>query len=168
MQEMWVQSLGREDPLEKGNPLQYSCLEKNPGGLQSIWGCQELDMPELLSMPVVNINLNYPSPPPLLLIQSPQQRQVGKSSNSWECHHTWRWWVSVISTQIVHFSFSDLIKGRSLFTSMTGYRRKPITDSGKTKCPQRQYCCWSAVEVGFPFLFLIFLFSFLILTCCGG
>ena len=30
-QEMWVQSLGQEDPLEKqnGNPLQYSCLE-NP------------------------------------------------------------------------------------------------------------------------------------------
>jgi len=31
MQEMWVQSLGQEDPLEKGivTPLQYSCLE-NP------------------------------------------------------------------------------------------------------------------------------------------
>ena len=28
-QEMWVRSLGREDPLEEGNPLQYSCL-KNP------------------------------------------------------------------------------------------------------------------------------------------
>ena len=31
MQEMWVQSLGGEDPLEEenGNPLQYPCLE-NP------------------------------------------------------------------------------------------------------------------------------------------
>ena len=31
MQETWVRSLGREDPLEKEmvNPLQYSCLE-NP------------------------------------------------------------------------------------------------------------------------------------------
>ena len=29
MQETWVQSLGREDPLGEGNgnPLQYSCLE---------------------------------------------------------------------------------------------------------------------------------------------
>ena len=27
--ETWVRSLGREDPLENGNPLQYSCLE-NP------------------------------------------------------------------------------------------------------------------------------------------
>ena len=27
VQETWVQSLGREDPLENGNPLQYSCLE---------------------------------------------------------------------------------------------------------------------------------------------
>ena len=28
-QEIWVQSLGQEDPLEgeHGNPLQYSCLE---------------------------------------------------------------------------------------------------------------------------------------------
>ena len=28
-QETWVRSLGWEDPLEKGYPLQYSCLE-NP------------------------------------------------------------------------------------------------------------------------------------------
>ena len=31
MQETWVESLGQEDPLEKGmaNPLQYSCLENS-------------------------------------------------------------------------------------------------------------------------------------------
>ena len=29
MQEIQVRSLGQEDPLEKGSPLQYSCLE-NP------------------------------------------------------------------------------------------------------------------------------------------
>ena len=31
MQEKWVQSMGREDPLEKGNgnPLQNSCLENS-------------------------------------------------------------------------------------------------------------------------------------------
>ena len=30
MQETWVQSLGWEDPVEKGdvNPFRYSCLEK--------------------------------------------------------------------------------------------------------------------------------------------
>ena len=27
----WVLSLGREDPLEEGNPLQYSCLENSTG-----------------------------------------------------------------------------------------------------------------------------------------
>ena len=27
VQETWVRVLGREDSLEKGNPLQYSCLE---------------------------------------------------------------------------------------------------------------------------------------------
>ena len=40
MQETQVQSLGREDPLEKGMATQYSCLEnptdKISGGLQSM------------------------------------------------------------------------------------------------------------------------------------
>ena len=35
-QETLVRSLGQEDPLEKGNPLQYSCLNtKEAGRLQS-------------------------------------------------------------------------------------------------------------------------------------
>ena len=29
MQEIWVRSLGWKDPLQKGNPLQYSCLENS-------------------------------------------------------------------------------------------------------------------------------------------
>ena len=66
MQEMWAQPLGQEDPLEKGRATHSSVLvwkiprTKKPGGLQSIWGCKELDMTEL-SMPAVNINLNYPN-----------------------------------------------------------------------------------------------------------
>ena len=36
MQETWVQSLGQEDPLENGNPLQYSCLE-NPMDRGAWW-----------------------------------------------------------------------------------------------------------------------------------
>ena len=39
VQETWVQFLGQEDPLEKGNgcPLQYSCLENsNPARLQAM------------------------------------------------------------------------------------------------------------------------------------
>ena len=37
MLETWVRSLGWEDSLEKGNPLQYSCLE-NPHGQRSLAG----------------------------------------------------------------------------------------------------------------------------------
>ena len=45
MQETWVQSLGWEDPLEKGkaNPLQYSWaslvaqMVKNPPAMQETW-----------------------------------------------------------------------------------------------------------------------------------
>ena len=46
MQEMWVQSLGQEDPREgHGNPLQYSCLGESMdrgAGWPSPWGREEL------------------------------------------------------------------------------------------------------------------------------
>ena len=53
MREMWLQSLGWEDPLEEGI-LQYSCLE-NPQGQRSLagyspWCCKKSDMTERLSI----------------------------------------------------------------------------------------------------------------------
>ena len=46
MQENWVRSLSREDPLEKGkaNPLQYSGLENSMN--YSPWACKEPDTTE--------------------------------------------------------------------------------------------------------------------------
>ena len=55
MQETWVQSLGREDPLEKGMATNTSILAwripwtEEPGGLQSMC-CKESDMTEPLSL----------------------------------------------------------------------------------------------------------------------
>ena len=49
--EMWVQSLGREDPLEEGMATHSNILARSipwteePGGLQSM-GHKELDMTE--------------------------------------------------------------------------------------------------------------------------
>ena len=54
MQETWVQSLGREDPLEKGMAIHSSILVwripwiEEPGGLQSM-GCEESDTTERLT-----------------------------------------------------------------------------------------------------------------------
>ena len=51
LQEMWVQSLGQEDPLEEGMATHYSILawripwREEPGGLQSI-GSQRSNMTE--------------------------------------------------------------------------------------------------------------------------
>ena len=51
MQKIWVQSLGQEDPLEKGTATHPSILAwripwtEEPGGLQSM-GSQEPDMTE--------------------------------------------------------------------------------------------------------------------------
>ena len=51
VQEMWVWSLGWEDPLEEGNgyPLQYSGLE-NPMDCVLHWSCKESDITERLSL----------------------------------------------------------------------------------------------------------------------
>ena len=50
--ETWLRSLGWEDSLEEGNPLQYSCLE-NPHEQRNFelqpWLCKELDMTEQLT-----------------------------------------------------------------------------------------------------------------------
>ena len=54
MQETWVQSLGRENPLAEGMATHFSILAgkipwtEEPGGLQS-QGCKQLHMTEQLS-----------------------------------------------------------------------------------------------------------------------
>ena len=55
MQETQVQSLGQEDPLEKGMATHSSILAwktpwtEEPEGLLSPWGCKESDMTEQLT-----------------------------------------------------------------------------------------------------------------------
>ena len=50
MWETWVQSLGKEDPLEKenGNPLQYSCHGRRSLLGYGPWDHKELDTTERL------------------------------------------------------------------------------------------------------------------------
>ena len=56
MWETWVQSLGWEDPLEKGTATHSSILAwripwtEQPGRLYSPWGHRELDMTKRLSL----------------------------------------------------------------------------------------------------------------------
>ena len=45
-QETQVISLGQEDPLGNGKPLQYSCLENS---VDRAWGRKELDTTEQLN-----------------------------------------------------------------------------------------------------------------------
>ena len=54
MQETWVQSLGREDPLEKGKPIPIF-LPGEVHGQRSLasyssWGCKESDMTEQVTI----------------------------------------------------------------------------------------------------------------------
>ena len=50
MQETWIRSLGRDDPLEEGMPTHSSILAwRIPWTIlesYSPWGCKELDMTE--------------------------------------------------------------------------------------------------------------------------
>ena len=58
MQETQVRSPGRETLLEKGNPLQYSCLENSMirgAWWASPWGGKESDMTERLTYPQVDM-----------------------------------------------------------------------------------------------------------------
>ena len=55
MQETWVQSLGREDPLEKGIAIHSSILAWRIHGQRSLvgcspWGCQESNIPDRLTL----------------------------------------------------------------------------------------------------------------------
>ena len=56
MRETWIQSLGWEEPLEKGMATHSSILAwripwtEEPGGLHSSWGCKESDTTERLSL----------------------------------------------------------------------------------------------------------------------
>ena len=53
MQETWVQSLGWEDPLEKGKAPTPVFWPGEFHGLYSPWGHKESDTTEQLSLPVV-------------------------------------------------------------------------------------------------------------------
>ena len=56
LQETWVRSLSREDPLEEGMAAHSSILPwriswtEEPGGLYSPWGHKESDMAERLTL----------------------------------------------------------------------------------------------------------------------
>ena len=55
MQETWVQSLGREDPLEKGMATPPVFLPEKSHGQRSLmgcspWGCKEADMTDRLTL----------------------------------------------------------------------------------------------------------------------
>ena len=54
MQETWVQTLGRKDPLEKETTTHSSILDGKSHGQRSLvayspWGCKESDMTEQLN-----------------------------------------------------------------------------------------------------------------------
>ena len=59
MQETWVQSLGWEDPLEKGKATHSNILDSSPEfhGLHSPWGHKESDTTGRLSPSLYFTNL---------------------------------------------------------------------------------------------------------------
>ena len=61
MRETWVQSLGWEDPLEKGMATHLSILAGEFHGQRSLvgyslWGCKELDTTEQLTLLLLRIS----------------------------------------------------------------------------------------------------------------
>ena len=56
MQETWIRSLGWEDPLEKGKATHSRILAWRIPGLYSLWGREESDTNEQLSLSLFVIN----------------------------------------------------------------------------------------------------------------
>ena len=68
MQETWVQSLGWEDPLEKGKVTHSRILTWRIPWTVSSWGCKESDTTEQLSLSPPSINSRQlPARPGLLV-----------------------------------------------------------------------------------------------------
>ena len=57
MQETWAQSLGWEDPLEKGKSTYSSILSGLENSMDSPWGRKELDTTERLSLSLQRIQI---------------------------------------------------------------------------------------------------------------
>ena len=68
MEETWVQSLGQEDPLEKGMATHFSILAwriphtEEPGGLQSM-GHNKSDTTEQLTLSPYGLSVNWTRSP---------------------------------------------------------------------------------------------------------
>ena len=71
VRETWVQSLGWEDPLEKGKATHSSIWPGEFHGLYSPQGCKELDMTERLSLSQFTF-IHVPDIPSFLLFCSLQ------------------------------------------------------------------------------------------------
>ena len=90
MQETWVQSLGWEDPLEKGKAAHSSTLAwRSPWTVHSSWGCKESD-------PTAQPSLSLRSPQCSLLrmLSSPGALPEGVTSYA---AHTWPWPVHTLA-----------------------------------------------------------------------
>ena len=72
MQETWVQSLDREDPLEKGMATYSSILAWRIPWTEepdySLWGHKESDMTEQLTLTRIRKNIKLPGIQPVLNI----------------------------------------------------------------------------------------------------
>ena len=59
MQETWVQSLIREDTLEKGKATTPVFWPEEFHGLYSPWGCKESDTTERISLAIIACTMEY-------------------------------------------------------------------------------------------------------------
>ena len=105
----WVRFLGQEDPLEEGNPLQYSGLE-NPHGQRNLegcsqWGRKESDMTERLST-------QQTSSKQMICVKSFKTQQCYSTmlknniryfSNSLSAKFTWKVWNRIFLFYLYYF-----------------------------------------------------------------
>ena len=91
MQEARVQSLGREDPLEKGMATTPVFLPEKSHGQRSLvghspWGCKEADMTDRLTLSKKNANSKRYMPPSVhssMIYNSQRKQPKCQSTDEW-------------------------------------------------------------------------------------
>ena len=107
MQETWVQSLGWDDPLEKGMATHYSIFDRKiprteePGSYSS-WGCQESDTTEWLTLSLLAVLIPACAPSSLAFHMMYSEYKLNKQGDN---KHPWQTLFPIWNQSVVPCPF---------------------------------------------------------------
>ena len=101
IQETQVRSLGQEDPLEEGSPLQYSCLESpmDRGARQAT----------VHGVARVRHNLSTKPPPPQVITEAMEVNETAWWATVHRVAKSWTHWSDLAHTHVVLYALCFIV-----------------------------------------------------------